>query len=113
MVKFSYKSLKSHDIEASGKDVCNSNEEGGESRPIAGEASTWQAVANMTSIVQGVETLALPYAVFRGGITTIIGFPLFALVHWYTVIIMIDCTYDDDGEANTNYSDEEIAAASS
>lgn len=101
MVKFSYKSLKSHDIEArrNGKDVCNSNEEGGESRPIAGEASTWQAVANMSSIVQGVGTLALPYAVFRGGITTIIGFPLFALVHWYTGIIMIDCTYDDDGEA--------------
>ena len=28
-------------------------------------ASTWQAVANMTSFVQGVGTLALPYAVFK------------------------------------------------
>jgi len=59
-------------------------------------ASTWQAVANMTSFVQGVGTLALPYAVFKGGLATILGFPLFALVHWYTGKVMIDCIYEDN-----------------
>ena len=40
--------------------------------------------------------LALPYAVFKGGLATILGFPLFALIHWYTGKVMIDCMYDDN-----------------
>ncbi len=56
----------------------------------------------MTSFVQGVGTLALPYAVLKGGIATIIAFPLFALVHWYTGMVMVDCIYDNDEEHEEN-----------
>ena len=99
--KFTYKTLKPHDHEerenvknASGVDEEEARET---SRLILdSRASTWHAVANMTSFVQGVGTLALPYAVFKGGIATIISFPLFALVHWYTGKVMIECVYDDN-----------------
>ena len=100
---FSYEPLKSQERENE-KDFRNSgDDETNEKRqPIAGQASTWKAVANMTSFVQGVGTLALPYAVLKGGIATIIGFPLFALVHWYTGMVMIDCMYDNDEEDEEN-----------
>lgn len=106
--KFAYKTLKPHDHEEreNVKNVSSTDEE--EAREtsrliLESEASTWQAVANMTSFVQGVGTLALPYAVFKGGIATIIGFPLFALVHWYTGKVMIDCIYDDNGVEITEH----------
>lgn len=106
--KFAYKTLKPHDHEEreNVKNVSSTDEE--EAREtsrliLESEASSWQAVANMTSFVQGVGTLALPYAVFKGGIATIIGFPLFALVHWYTGKVMIDCIYDDNGVEITEH----------
>lgn len=99
--KFAYKAVKLHNNEEreSMKNVSSTDEEDTSetSRPIFGSrASTWQAVANMTSFVQGVGTLALPYAVFKGGLATILGFPLFALIHWYTGKVTIDCIYDAD-----------------
>ena len=99
--KFAYKTLKSHDHEEREnlKNAgCIDEEEGRETSKLTldSRASTWQAVANMTSFVQGVGTLALPYAVFKGGVATIIGFPLFALVHWYTGKVMVNCIYEDD-----------------
>lgn len=106
--KFAYKTLKPHDHEEreNVKNVSSTDEEEGRETSrliLESEASTWQAVANMTSFVQGVGTLALPYAVFKGGIATIIGFPLFALVHWYTGKVMIDCIYDDNGVEITEH----------
>ena len=98
--KFAYKTLNSHDNEER-ENVKNAgsideDEARETSRLILdSRASTWQAIANMTSFVQGVGTLALPYAVFKGGVATIVGFPLFALVHWYTGKVMIDCIYED------------------
>ena len=99
--KFAYKTLKSHDHEEREnlkKAGSIDEEEGRETSKLTldSRASTWQAVANMTSFVQGVGTLALPYAVFKGGVATVIGFPLFALVHWYTGKVMIHCIYEDD-----------------
>lgn len=93
---FAYKAVKLHNNEEreSMKNVSTTDEEDTSetSRPIlSSRASTWQAVANMTSFLQGVGTLALPYAVFKGGLATILGFPLFALIHWYTGKVMIDC----------------------
>ena len=99
--KFAYKAVKLYNNDEV-KNVENGSsinrEEGyGTSRLIHdSRASTWQAVANMTCFVQGVGTLALPYAVFKGGLATIFGFPLFALVHWYTGKVMIDCIYEDN-----------------
>lgn len=106
--KFAYKTLKPHDHEEreNVKNVSSTDEEEGRETSrliLESEASTWQAVANMTSFVQGVGTLALPYAVFKGGSATIIGFPLFALVHWYTGKVMIDCIYDDNGVEITEH----------
>lgn len=90
---FSYKRIKSQDSEEGGNegDVQSKGEEQASdgSTTDEGKASTWQAVANMSSFVQGVGSLALPYAVMKGGIVTIIGFPLFALLHWYTGIVMV------------------------
>ena len=99
--KFAYKAVRPHNNEErqSIKNVSSTDEEDASetSRLILdSRASTWQAVANMTSFVQGVGTLALPYAVFKGGLATILGFPLFALIHWYTGKVMIDCIYDDN-----------------
>lgn len=103
---FSYKLLKSQDDgeRRNKENVRNSDDEEANktSQPIKGQASTWKAVANITSFVQGVGTLALPYAVYKGGITTIIGFPLFALVHWYTGMVMVDCIYDTDEQHEGN-----------
>ena len=98
--KFAYKAVKPHnDEERQGmKNVSSIDEDVSETSRLIldSRASTWQAVANMTSFVQGVGTLALPYAVFKGGLATILGFPLFASIHWYTGKVMIDCIYDDN-----------------
>ena len=95
------KTANSHGVNEEWKsknEVSNKGEEEASEtkRSIANKASTWQAVVNITSFVQGVGTLALPYAVFKGGIATIICFPLLALVHWYTGKVMVDCIYDED-----------------
>ena len=101
---FSYKRLKSQDSEEREMERDVYSEEEGQasdtSATDAGQASTWQAVVNMTSFLQGVGSLALPYAVMKGGIVTIVGFPLFALLHWYTGTVMVSCMYDqhDNGE---------------
>ena len=105
-----YKTLKSQEDEENGvvSDASNSDEQGGtESRKITGEIPTWKAIANMTSFVQGVGALALPYAVLKGGIATIIGFPLFALIHWYTGTVMVDCMYDDVEEEEEEKEEKE------
>ena len=94
---YDYEILESHH---SGKeqDVGNlEKDQDGESDSIR-TASTWRAVVNMTSFVQGVGTLTLPYAVMKGGVATIIAFILFALVHWYTGKIMVDSIYEEDNE---------------
>lgn len=97
--EFSYNVLKSQeDGKEVGADSNSDEEKSGESN--GGEASTWKAIANMTGFVQGVGTLALPYAVLKGGLATVIGFPLFALIHWYTGKVMIDCIYEDKEEEN-------------
>lgn len=107
--KFAYKTLKSHDHEerenVKKADSIDEEEARHETSRLIldSRASTWQAVANMTSFVQGVGTLALPYAVFKGGVATIIGFPLFALVHWYTGKVMINCIYEDDCDEITGH----------
>ena len=106
--KFAYKAVRPHDNEER-KDVKNissiDEEEASETSRLIldSRASTWQAVANMTSFVQGVGTLALPYAVFKGGLATVLGFPLFALVHWYTGKVMIDCVYDENDAEITEH----------
>ena len=99
--KFAYKAVRPHNNEErqSMKNASSTDEEDASetSRLILdSRASTWQAVANMTSFVQGVGTLALPYAVFKGGLATIFGFPLFGLIHWYTGKVMVDCIYDEN-----------------
>ena len=99
--KFTYKATKTHDNDEREdvKNVSSINEEEAceTSRLILdSRASTWRAVANMTNFLLGVESLALPYAVFKGGLVTILAFPLFGLVHWYTGKVMIDCVYDEN-----------------
>ena len=98
--KFAYKAVKPHNDEERQdmRNVSIIDEDASETSRLIldSRASTWQAVANMTSFVQGVGMLALPYAVFKGGLATILGFPLFALIHWYTGKVMIDCMYDDN-----------------
>lgn len=106
--KFAYKAVKPHNDEEreNVKNVSSIDEEAvcETSRLILdNRASTWKAIANMTSFVQGVGTLALPYAVFKGGLATILGFPLFALVHWYTGKVMIDSIYDDNCAETTEH----------
>ena len=97
--KFTYKAVKTHDNNEM-EDVKNvssiDEEEACETSRLIldSRASTWRTVANMTSFLLGVGALALPYAVFKGGVVTILGFPLFALIHWYTGTVMIDCVYD-------------------
>ena len=102
-ISYNYEILKSHFTEREEEQDTNSPErdENYESVPIGSKASTWQAVVNMTSFVQGVGTLALPYAVYKGGLFTIVGFPLFALVHWYTGKVMVDCMCENNSEKNT------------
>ena len=51
--------------------------------------------------------MALPYAVLKGGLATVIGFPLFALIHWYTGKVMVDCLYDDGEEEKVEKEDKE------
>ena len=113
---FSYKRLKSQDSEEGGIEghVHSKGEEQASDGSATDEsqASTWQAVANMSSFVQGVGSLALPYAVMKGGIVTIIGFPLFALLHWYTGIVMVSCMYDqDESEEHDELFDEDNTLA--
>jgi len=102
--KAHYKILKPQE---NGKGVAVFNEsnsgESDESRAKASKVSTWKAIVNITSFVQGVGTLALPYAVLKGGIATVISFPLFALIHWYTGKIMVDCLYDDKEKEISEY----------
>ncbi|XP_068713143.1 vesicular inhibitory amino acid transporter-like [Montipora foliosa] len=106
--KFTYKAVKTHDRNEREhvKNVSSIDEEEACETSILNldsRASTWRAVVNMTSFLLGVGALALPYAVFKGGVLTILGFPLFALVHWYTGTVMIDCVYDKNCDEITEH----------
>lgn len=101
-IKFSYKILKSseevEDVEDIVYDPHSNVNDKQSSGTTSGKASTWKAIANMTSFIQGAGAMALPYGVMKGGIATLIAFPLFALIHWYTGSVMINCIYGDEQE---------------
>lgn len=101
-IKFSYKILKSseevEDVEDIVYDPHSNVNDKQSSGTTSGKASTWKAIANMTSFIQGAGAMALPYGVMKGGIATLIAFPLFALIHWYTGSVVINCIYGDEQE---------------
>ena len=103
-IKFSYKLkiLKSseevEDVEEIVYDPHGNVNDKQSSGKTSGKASTWKAIANMTSFIQGAGAMALPYGVLKGGIATLIAFPIFALIHWYTGSVMINCIYGDEQE---------------
>jgi vesicular inhibitory amino acid transporter len=64
------------------------------------QCSVWKTTLNLLNYMEGVGFLALPYAVYRGGIAAVIGFFFAPLVLGYTASLLVECLYDinEDGE---------------
>ncbi|PFX14289.1 Prolyl endopeptidase [Stylophora pistillata] len=95
--------LNSHDENRRGHDTGDSEIEINNDEPVStgSRGSMWKAIVNMTSFISGVSTLALPYAVMKGGFTTLVVFLLLAILRWYTGKVMIECLYEDENEETT------------
>ena len=67
-----------------------------EDRNSTGNSSLFKAVFNILSFVEGIGSLALPYAIKLGGITIIVAFLILPICSWYTGKLLVECLYDGD-----------------
>ena len=60
------------------------------------EITTWKVVVNIMNSMEGSGFLALPYAVYEGGISILIGLVVLAVVMAYTAYLLADCLDEED-----------------
>ena len=69
------------------------------------QASVWKSTLNLVNYIEGVGFLALPYAVYRGGIFTIVAFLVVPLISWYVCKVLIDCLYERQSDIKIGEKD--------
>ena len=65
-------------------------------------SSAWQAYANILCYLEGAGSMALPYAVKRGGFVATAVLMMMPLAAYYTGKILIDCLYEGE-KRNTRW----------
>lgn len=91
--------LQSSDAESSSDDQRVSSENYIETESAAspeGTSSTWKATMNLINFIEGVELLALPYSIKKGGITAVISLFLLPIITWYAGKVLAESLYDSD-----------------
>merc|ERR1712012_557568 len=77
-----------------------------------GKITEYEAAWNVTTAIQGMFIVSLPYAVFHGGYWAILAMIGIAYICCYTGKILVDCLYETDEFGETKkvrYSYNEIA----
>ena len=69
------------------------------------QASVWKTTLNLVNYNGGVGFLALPYAIYRGGIFALVAFLVVPFISWYVCKVLIDCLYErESGEEDRRIS---------
>ena len=88
--------LQSSDVDSSSDDEVTRTNDKRPQNPTSRGTSVWKSAFNIGNYIEGVGFLALPFAVAKGGIATIVSFVLLPFMFCYSGNILIECLYDND-----------------
>ena len=100
--------LKSHHQEEANQDTDKATEP----FPSPAQASVWKTTLNLVNYIEGVGFLALPYAIYRGGIFTLVAFLVVPIISWYVCKVLIDCLYERQSDIKIGEEERRIRVRS-
>lgn len=90
--------LQSSDIDSLSDDDIDDASNRQVPNPSLIRIATWKVTVNIVDYLLGVEVLAMPYAVAKGGITAVLFLFVIPLIYWYANKVIIGCLYDQGGQ---------------